>query len=180
MFLGTHLLGLELFFKVAPCLLFGFLPINCLMKVSFPIELAYYSLGLQYEVVSSRKVVWRPPHVPWSSLITWIVALDQLPARIIFQPDISDFLDFCDDFLESRNHLFFYCSFSHCILQHCTRAVNQVCSCSNWNLVYKWLAKEVRGKSVKSKLTYVVFADLVYSLCGLRGILNTSLIMKIL
>ncbi|XP_039037235.1 uncharacterized protein LOC120174477 [Hibiscus syriacus] len=69
-------------------------------------------------IVPWQKIIWFPLHIPKHSLISWMTLLDRLPTkeRLHHMGLLNDCkCVFCDDLIETRDHLFLHCSMAEYI-----------------------------------------------------------------
>ncbi|KAL9677949.1 hypothetical protein QQ045_015787 [Rhodiola kirilowii] len=100
------------------------------------------------------KLVWNDFNAPRDSFNAWLVAQDRLMTkdRMCKWGFVGgNACVFCKATEESRNHLFFDCSFTKAVWLHVTEFLNVLQAPSNWELLIPWY-KGLTQKRLRTKL----------------------------
>ena len=83
--------------------------------------------------------------------------------------NVDPVCQFCRQYMEDRNHLFFKCSFSSRIWKY----IMGLCLASsvpdNWDLLLKWDIKNLKGRSFRATLCKIAWWATVYHLWQQRN-----------
>ncbi|KAL4302775.1 hypothetical protein GQ457_10G020510 [Hibiscus cannabinus] len=108
--------------------------------------------------VQCHKILWFILHIPKHAIVSWMSILDRLPTkdrllRMGLEVDTRCLL--CDDGIESRNHLFFYCVFPRLLWEGISRLCNIHRAVSCWEEELLWVMQHLRGS--RRMLTFIPF-----------------------
>ncbi|CAL1383523.1 unnamed protein product [Linum trigynum] len=87
---------------------------NGAVMTRFSIKTVWDSLRPRRETVPWASLVWKGPLIPKNSLITWLVIQDRITTLDKvkkWNPDVLDICPLCHSDPETRDHLFFSCSY---------------------------------------------------------------------
>jgi hypothetical protein len=129
-------------------------------------------LRLKFPVVDWLRVVWFPLTIARHSFILWLAVRDALTTKdklCSWGFTSSSLCLFCYGCQESKDHLFFECSFGCRIW----RALMFDCFVDDppvqWDAVIHWFIERVRGKSLKTCLCKLCLGATVYHLWKQRN-----------
>ncbi|XP_020254117.1 uncharacterized protein LOC109831192 [Asparagus officinalis] len=135
-------------------------------KNSTPIlSILYMNLSATVISVPWYKTVWGGLNVPKHSFISWLAIQNRLLTqdRLLKRGIISS--NQCclctGQISESRDHLFFECTFSSYIWNSIMDWMNFKKKSCNWNQVWNWFSS-MRGKSLQVKLRRLVLTTTIY------------------
>ncbi|XP_039043787.1 uncharacterized protein LOC120183068 [Hibiscus syriacus] len=122
------------------------------------------AIRVKRPLVIWQKIIWFPLHISKHSLISWMALLDRLPTKDrLLRMVINDCqCMFCDDPLETRDHLFLHCPmadylwnsiFSLCGLQFRTRS---------WESFLAWACSSCKDKSLLTSIMKIALNALIY------------------
>jgi hypothetical protein len=142
---------------------------------------AWEKLRVKRHVVEWWKIVWFSFSIPRHSFFLWLVFCDAIVTKEImcrWGYARSTNCLFCHGFQESRDHIFFQCSFSRRIW----KAIMAECSFPNppidWESVAEWSVVVLHGKGLKFNLGKLCFGAFVYQLWKQRNALLHGRIPK--
>ncbi|XP_020250863.1 uncharacterized protein LOC109828245 [Asparagus officinalis] len=135
-------------------------------KNSKPIlSILYKNLSAAVISVPWYKTVWGGLNVPKHSFISWLAIQNRLLTqdRLLKRGIISsNQCCLCSgQITESRDHLFFECTFSSYIWNSIMDWMNFKKKSCNWNQVWNWFSS-MRGKSLQVKLRRLVLTASIY------------------
>ncbi|KAL4334606.1 hypothetical protein GQ457_07G003200 [Hibiscus cannabinus] len=111
--------------------------------------------------------MWFPLHIPKHSLVSWMVVLDRLPTadRLCrFGIMVDSVCKLCRAENESRNHLFFGCSFSQGIWLMVLRCYGIDRAIIGWEEEISWAIARLRGKSMRMFVLRLAWNVFMYSI----------------
>jgi hypothetical protein len=130
-----------------------------------------YSCSETWEVLREKlptvswwRTIWFSQAIPKHSFILWLVFWDALPTKdiMIFWGFVGNFIcSFCHGCLESRDHLFFSCSFSSRVWKRV------IATCFISNPRKEW--EDIKGKSIWTTLCKVCLGASIYHLWRQRN-----------
>ena len=116
------------------------------------------------------KGVWAAGITPKHSFIVWLAVKSKLLTRDkLIYLDINRACAFCDAAEESNEHLFFRCQFGAAIWEHVKSWLGMHRAMSTIQSTLRWLKKEARGTSWRSKAKYIAFSCTVYYIWNARN-----------
>ncbi|XP_059446512.1 uncharacterized protein LOC132178068 [Corylus avellana] len=127
--------------------------------------------------VSWWKMVWFPNAIPKHAFILWLAVQDRLLTgdRLMkwgYKGEVKCF--FCHNQIESRDHLFFECSFSYRIWKFCMHRCHENNSPIIWDEVLKLGISKWGTKTLKGLLCHLVLGSVIYNLWCTRNELKHS------
>ncbi|XP_039041120.1 uncharacterized protein LOC120179648 [Hibiscus syriacus] len=119
------------------------------------------------ENVTWHKLIWFPLHISKYSIITWMAFLDRLPTKdrlIRMRFNIDDKCVFCNDLLETRDHLFLHCALASS-LWDAVLNLNGIRrgSCS-WDIHLAWASASWKGKSLLTTIMKLAWTTFTYTI----------------
>jgi len=128
---------------------------------------AWRKLRTVYPIVKWWKLVWSPLSIPKHSFFLWLVFRDALVTKYKmccwgFSGNIL--CPFCYGGMESRDHLFFKCSFSCRIWIHIMADCSLINVPVEWDCIESWGNTMLIGKSLKACLGRLCLGATVYHL----------------
>jgi hypothetical protein len=123
-------------------------------------------------VVDWWKVVWFSLAIPRHSFLLWLVIRDALitKEKMCKWGYAGDSLClFCRGRQESRNYLFFQCSFSSRVWRELMTSCLIFIPYEVWEEVVKWSVENLHGKSLKTSLCKLIIGAAVYHLWKQRN-----------
>lgn len=116
------------------------------------------------------KIVWDPIITPKHSFILWLGLKGRLNTKDrLHYLGIDQICGFCHSSVESKQHLFFSCSFSGRIWMSIRAWIGLRRVMSTLESGIKWLKKECKGGSWLQKAKRVAFASTVYHIWKARN-----------
>jgi hypothetical protein len=122
--------------------------------------------------VSWWKTVWFSKAIPRHSFILWLAFQDALPTKARMSTwgyGGNVLCPFCYGCIESRDHLFFSCSFSRRIWKILLSACLVSDPRQEWDDVVEWSSAALKGKSLWTTLCRLCFAAAVYHIWRQRN-----------
>ena len=110
------------------------------------------------ERVDWHRLLWTPFAIPRHIVITWMALLNKLPTMdrlAAWGLEVSGICQLCQDGMESRNHLFFGCSFSRGVWKTILELCGLKRDVSNWFAELNWAVRKLKGKSLISLILRV-------------------------
>ena len=117
------------------------------------------SIRPKHEKVSWNKLVWSSLNVPKHSFISWMAILNRLSTRDKMREwgiVIDGKCELCHNEMESRNHIFFRCSFSQEVWREVLRMGGLNRRVMKWEQELEWARKRLKGKALISVLLRAV------------------------
>ncbi|XP_021840133.2 uncharacterized protein [Spinacia oleracea] len=133
----------------------------------FKIQRLYNHLRQQGEPVRWKRIVCNSHASPKSVFIVWLALQDRLATkdRLRRWNIIADSVcSLCHNTDESRDHLFFECSYSAEIWSHVLQRSGIHRTSGTWNEKVQWVQKVSRSTRSKSRLCNSLFCETVYSI----------------
>ncbi|XP_039002771.1 uncharacterized protein LOC120129314 [Hibiscus syriacus] len=115
--------------------------------------------------VKWHKVVWFPMHIPKHSFIAWMAILNRLPTadRLIQMGiGVDDKCRLCSVEAETRNHIFFECSYSKAAWGIITRLCNVDRTVGSWDEELSWAISRFKGKTFLVFILRIAWCAYVY------------------
>ena len=113
-----------------------------------------------------------PLNIPWHSFIGWLAIKNKLPTKermLKWGFTVEGNCGFCRNSLETRNHIFFDCSFS----QRIWRRIMALCLVSNtsfyWEDLVEWGVVHLKGKGMRAIVCKLAWWAIVYYLWSQRN-----------
>ena len=100
-----------------------------------------------------HRVLWASLSIPKHVLITWMAILNRLPTmdRLeAWEMEVVALCGLCQNERKSRDHLFFYCSYSISIWKEVLRLCGLGRTIGNWSDELRWVSKKFKGKALIS------------------------------
>jgi len=137
---------------------------------SFRTGMAYDYFRCKGSKKAWARDVWATCNTPKHAFIVWLAAKGKLLTRdrLLFM-DINRLCAFCNAAAESHDHLFFNCQLSSSVWDNikCWLGIRRVMSTIHSSL--RWLKKDARGSSWKSKTKFIAFTCTVYCIWNARN-----------
>ena len=117
------------------------------------------------EKISWHRLVWNPFVVPKHAVITWLAILNRLPTVDRLKAwgiDKDGLCSLCKQEQESRDHLFFECSYSKAVW----KKVLQLCGLNrevlDWRREFAWAVQKFKGKALITKILKISWNAYIY------------------
>ena len=117
------------------------------------------------EKISWHRLVWNPFVVPKHAVITWLAILNRLPTVDRLKAwgiDKDGLCTLCKQEQESRDHLFFECSYSKAVL----KKVLQLCGLNrevlDWKREFAWAVQRIKGKTLITRILKIGWNAYIY------------------
>ena len=117
------------------------------------------------EKVEWHRLLWAPFTVPKCALIAWMAILNRLPTMDRLQAwglEVTGICVLCKQGIESRDHLFFSCTFSKQIWKGILTLCGLRRAAHGWEEELKWAYKNLKGKSLLSIVLRSAWSAYIY------------------
>jgi hypothetical protein len=124
------------------------------------------------EIVDWGSLVWFPYALPKQAFILWLVMKNRLTTgdRMLCWGYTSDIkCVFCRHFIESRDHLFFSCSFTYRIWKVCMQRCSPLVPPSDWSIIVRDECKNWKAKSMVGIVYRLILSSTVYDIWRARN-----------
>ncbi|KAL4302239.1 hypothetical protein GQ457_10G020760 [Hibiscus cannabinus] len=121
--------------------------------------------------VEWQKVVWFFSYIPKHSIVLWMTILNKLPTRdklIVIGISVKASFLFCNT-LESRNHLFFKCSYVAGIWEDILKLCNVQRCAMSWDEEICWVVTWLKRKSLVVYILKLTWTTCIYSIWSERN-----------
>ena len=115
--------------------------------------------------VSWHRLLWSNFVIHRHAVIVWMALLNRLPTldrMVAWGLNVSRTCRFCQQAMETRNHLFFGCSYS----KEVWKAVLQLCGLQrdvhDWSTELNWAIKKLKGRSLLTIILRVAWRAFLY------------------
>lgn len=132
---------------------------------NFSISSAYETIRRKRTKAQWFRLVWYGNTIPWCSFILWLLMHNSLKTRDLVQSrnmNVSGGCLFCQDPVESCNHLFFHCPFSAAIWNQLLAKAGYRRIPQQWRTELNWLRGKASGRSRKARLLRSLLSVGVY------------------
>ncbi|KAL0740389.1 hypothetical protein Bca4012_081902 [Brassica carinata] len=109
---------------------------NGIKSLTYSARVTYDSLRTAHSLVSWHNEVWFSGGIPKHRFLTWLFVLDRCPTKdrmANWELNVDQACVLCNSGQESRDHLFFSCSYTFCIWSDLTSRSPISSPPSNWN-----------------------------------------------
>ena len=117
------------------------------------------------EKVAWHRLIWSPFVVPKHAIIAWMAILNRLPTKdrlrrwgLVMDGECP----LCKHEQETRNHLFFECSYSKAIWKMILQQCRLGRDVRGWSYELTWAIQKLKGKSLISILLTIGWNALIY------------------
>ena len=131
----------------------------------YSVAVVWEELREKQEKVSWHRFLWRPMAIPKHVFITWMAILNRLPTMDRLKAwgiEMGELCSFCQDSLETRNHIFFCCSYSKTLWKHILLLCGLHREVGNWEEEISWAVRRIKGKSLISVILSTAWKAYIY------------------
>ena len=113
----------------------------------------WQEIRLKKEKKDWHRVLWASPSIPKHVLITWMAILNRLPTMDRLEAwgmEVVALCRLCHTGSESRDHLFFCCSYSMSIWKEVLKLCGLGRTIGSWSEELRWVSIKLKGKALIS------------------------------
>ena len=117
--------------------------------------------------VEWHRLLWGSYTVPKYSFIAWMAVLDRLPTKDRMQKwgiMVDGQCVLCKQENETRNHLFFGCSFSQSVWKRILQLNGLGREVMRWEEELKWVYRKLKGKSLITLIMRCAWSAFIYAI----------------
>jgi hypothetical protein len=118
------------------------------------------------------KLIWFQGAIPKHCFIGWLAMKDRLTTKdrlLLWGINVDLVCQFCRQYMEDRNHLFFKCSFSSRIWKYIMGLCLASSAPDNWDLLLECGIKNLKGRSFRVTLCKIAWWATLYHLWQQRN-----------
>ena len=115
--------------------------------------------------VEWQRLVWSSLTIPRHGLIVWMALLDRLPTLnrlATWGYQVDGMCRLCQSQMETRDHLFFGCSFTKIIWESVLKLCNQRRDVGSWTEELNWAVKRTQGRTLVSLILRIAWRACIY------------------
>ena len=125
----------------------------------------WQEIRLKNEKKDWHRVLWASPSIPKHVLITWMTILNRLPTMDRLEAwgmEVVALCRLCHTGRESRDHLFFCCSYSMSIWKEVLKLCGLGRTIGSWSEELRWVSIKLKRKALISIVLRIAWKAVIY------------------